>query len=254
MTNKCKKPVLWGKEHQGGWWICEDPLSRPSTPSTCLVYSYGLGADWSFDNAAEEFGCEVHGFDPTGPLWRTGMYGRGYENIDYSLSYPSEHKHFHNWGIGAADQVTYPANTIPQDWPGLGDPPMSFSNPEPWETRSIQFTMASLGHSNRTLSILKIDVEGAEWDALISFFGNEGMQARIHEGKHPQLLLEYHWDPMSTARNGRNAAVMESVLDLGYVPWKVERHKGSDCCLDVSYIWTPSLTSQEHLPSRHQKR
>ena len=52
--------------------------------------------------------------------------------------------------------------------------------------------------------------EGAEWDALISFFGNEGMQARIHEGKHQQLLLEYHWDPMSTARNGRNADVMKS--------------------------------------------
>ncbi|RYH23243.1 hypothetical protein EON65_18055 [archaeon] len=235
-ADKCKEPMLWGKEHQGGWWICKDPLTH-STNSNCLVYSYGLGkslplyhiyrceltiglclcvyfrigADWSFDNAAEEAGCEVHGFDPSGPLWRSvrmlclciyalelsyayvhayflthththiriqqpqphtitilhtssqppqGMYGRGYEDIDYSISYPSEHKHFHNWGIGAADQVTYPPHTIPQDWPGLGDPPMSFSNPEPWETRSVQFSIASLGHGNRTLSVLKIDVEG----------------------------------------------------------------------------------------------
>ena len=33
-----------------------------------LVYSYGLGADWSFDNHAETMGCQVHGFDPSGGL------------------------------------------------------------------------------------------------------------------------------------------------------------------------------------------
>ncbi|RYH23244.1 hypothetical protein EON65_18060 [archaeon] len=26
---------------------------------------------------------------------------------------------------------------------------------------------------------------------------------------------------------------IHSVLGLGYIPWRVERHKGSDCCLDV---------------------
>jgi hypothetical protein len=50
----------------------------------CVVYSYGLGADWSFDNTAEAWGCEVHGFDPSGLLWRQGMHGSDYSNIDYS--------------------------------------------------------------------------------------------------------------------------------------------------------------------------
>jgi hypothetical protein len=39
----------------------------------------------SFDNAAEEFGCEVHGFDPTGLLWRQGMHGKDYSGIDYAV-------------------------------------------------------------------------------------------------------------------------------------------------------------------------
>jgi hypothetical protein len=61
-STKCKKEALWGKEHGGGWTICLDNI--PS--QNCVVYSYGLGADWSFDNSAEDANCEVHGFDPTG--------------------------------------------------------------------------------------------------------------------------------------------------------------------------------------------
>jgi hypothetical protein len=88
------------------------------------------------------------------------MYGGGFQHIDYATLYPSKRKHFHNWGVGAADRVIYPANTVPQDWPGLGDPPMSFSNSEPWELRSIENTMMSLGHLDKHMSILKVDVEG----------------------------------------------------------------------------------------------
>eukprot|EP00981_Chlorochromonas_danica_P000723 scaffold156_cov173-Ochromonas_danica.AAC.11 len=255
----CGKPVLWGTDHQGGWYICQDQLTASSSTmsssssssrssAACLIYSYGLvihslggylilGADWSFDNAAEAFGCEVHGFDPSGPLWRQGMYGGGFQHIDYARVYPSKHKAFHNWGIGAADIAIYPPGTVPQDWPGLGDPPFSFSNPEPWEMRSVERTLTDLGHSNRTLSVLKIDVEGAEWDSLQAFLGSSNIRHRIAHGHFPQLLLEFHWDPESRARNGRNDKVLKMVAELGYVPWKVNRHKGSDCCLDVSYVW-----------------
>lgn len=60
----------------GGWYVCLDSLGSTGSQTTaglnrpCVVYSYGLGADWSFDKDAENFGCSVHGFDPTNNLVR----------------------------------------------------------------------------------------------------------------------------------------------------------------------------------------
>ena len=72
---KCTEPKLWGKDHQGGWYVCisSEAFNRENlisnTLNKCAVYSYGLGADWSFDQQAEIEGCEVcfnfslcHGF------------------------------------------------------------------------------------------------------------------------------------------------------------------------------------------------
>lgn len=47
-----------------------------------LIFSFLLFR--SFDDDAERFGCEVHGFDPTGLLWRQGMHGKDYSGIDYA--------------------------------------------------------------------------------------------------------------------------------------------------------------------------
>jgi hypothetical protein len=39
VEDACKSKALWGREHHGGWYICEDNL----TSKPCIVYSYGLG-------------------------------------------------------------------------------------------------------------------------------------------------------------------------------------------------------------------
>ena len=233
----CKSKRLFGREHNGGWFVCGDDLPSGSA-GRCVVYSYGLGADWSFDTAAEqEASCEVHGFDPSGLLWRQGMHGRDFSGIDYAAQYPSKLKTFHNWGLGVVDKALYPVGTVPQEWPGLGDPQLSKSNTEPWLLKSVERTMVELGHVATGLSILKIDTEGSEWDAVTAFLGSSRVVTLIQAGKIPQLLLEWHWDPDSTARNQRHAALMRKVEDLGYRPWYVNRHQGSECCLDVSYVW-----------------
>ena len=178
----CLRSQLWGKEHSGGWYICLDDLSHSSSSSSstsyfsgdCIVFSYGLGADWSFDQRAEEYGCQVHGFDPSGSLWRAGMHGEAYSHIDYVKQYPSKQKHFHPWGLGVLNKVIYPPGTIPQEWPGLGDPAFSQTNDEPWEMRSIEQTIKDL--SITKLSILKIDVEGAEWGALTATLESKFMR------------------------------------------------------------------------------
>jgi len=252
--------------------VCLSALAKES-PKKCVVYSFGLGADWSFDNAAERYGCEVHGFDPTGELWRAGMHGEAYSRIDYAEQYPSRLKHFHNWGLGAGDCVRYPPESIPQLWPGLGDPQLSRSNEREWEMRSVNRTMHDLGHRRdgererereSGVSILKIDVEGAEWDALnalvhamttssslspsLSSVVDKSRREREREkgvgvvvdippSSIRQLLVEWHWDPDSSLRNKRQYKLLKRIESLGYRPWHIEHHKGSDCCLDVSYVW-----------------
>ena len=239
--SSCKSKRLFGREHNGGWFVCGDDFPDSTKGEKCVIYSYGLGADWSFDTAAEkEAGCEVHGFDPSGLLWRQGMHGRDYSGIDYATQYPSKLKTFHNWGLGVVKKALYPVGTVPQEWPGLGDPQLSKSNSEPWLLKSIEQTMIELGHAYSGLTVLKVDTEGSEWDAIAAFFDSEKVVKMIKEGKIRQLLLEWHWDPDSTARNQRHAALMRKVEELGFKPWYVNRHEGSECCLDVSYVWRPS--------------
>jgi Methyltransferase FkbM domain len=136
-------------------------------------------------------------------------------------------------------KAVYPVGTIPQDWPGLGDPQLSKSNSEPWELRSIEQAIEDLGHGQKSkaLSVLKVDTEGSEWDAFAAMLASEGMVRSIAAGKIKQLLVEWHWDPDSRAKNGRHDGILRRLEVLGFKPWHISRHEGSDCCLDVSYIW-----------------
>lgn len=234
----CKTPLFWGNGGGGaGWTVCGDLLPSPSDSTNCVIYSYGLGADWSFDKIASlpPYNCHVHGFDPSDQNWREGMHGSAYSGINYQKQYPLPNmRTFHNWGLGSAPRAVYPKHAVPTEWPGLGDPALSKTNADAWEMRSVHQTMLDLNQTS--LSILKVDVEGSEWIAMSSMLSTMGEQ--LSNGAVKQLLVEWHWDPDSTARNGRNAAILDRVLKLGFVAWKVNRHVGSDCCLDVSYIWT----------------
>ncbi|VDI18203.1 Hypothetical predicted protein [Mytilus galloprovincialis] len=47
----------------GGWNVCHDKPYRPPVP--CLVYSFGINNDFSFDDfIVKTYGCDVHSFDP----------------------------------------------------------------------------------------------------------------------------------------------------------------------------------------------
>ncbi|XP_065583351.1 uncharacterized protein LOC136042325 isoform X3 [Artemia franciscana] len=44
--------------------LCFDKNVRP-LPGNCLIYSFGINSDWSYDADLAEYGCEVHSFDPS---------------------------------------------------------------------------------------------------------------------------------------------------------------------------------------------
>ncbi|XP_018012080.1 uncharacterized protein LOC108669285 [Hyalella azteca] len=44
--------------------VCLDDKVSP-TPGSCIVLSFGMGNEWSFEEAMAEYGCKVYAFDPT---------------------------------------------------------------------------------------------------------------------------------------------------------------------------------------------
>ena len=58
------KIIRMGHQGDGGWNICNEPRWKLEK-GKCLVYSYGINFDFSFDDAFAKFGCEVHAFDPS---------------------------------------------------------------------------------------------------------------------------------------------------------------------------------------------
>ena len=42
----CANATLFGRAHRGGWQICESTLKPAVKSGNCIVYSFGLGADW----------------------------------------------------------------------------------------------------------------------------------------------------------------------------------------------------------------
>lgn len=233
-SSKCKRPLFWGNGGGGaGWTICFDAL--PANTGECVVYSFGLGADWSFDIVASSppYSCTVHGFDPSDQNWRDGMHGNTYSQIDYKKQYPAPPRRIlHSWGLGSAPHAVYPKHAVPSEWPGLGDPPLSKTNSEPWEMRSVASSMEVLAH--KQLAVLKIDVEGSEWIAMSSLLST--MSDSLAAGDIQQLLVEWHWDPFSTLRDARNQDILKKLETLGFFPFHNHTHAGSSTCIDVSYI------------------
>ncbi|KAL5013565.1 hypothetical protein ScPMuIL_007835 [Solemya velum] len=123
----CRREVRIGKITDGGWEVCEDSQYKPQMP--CLVYSFGISTDFSFDDGIEErYGCEVHSFDPTinKPEHRRG------NNI-----------WFHPIGIGGVSEEHKRGPMMT-----LGDLRNKFN------------------HTNRKIDIIKMDVEFMEWSSL----------------------------------------------------------------------------------------
>ncbi|OWA52650.1 hypothetical protein BV898_17097 [Hypsibius exemplaris] len=113
----------------GQYAVCLDQLRPAIHSNSCLVYSFGISDDWSFDDEMHEFGCEVHSFDP-------------------SIGIPSQKRNrqhwFHNLGLTTSDASIEPN----------------------WTVASYSDIQRNLRHKNRMVSVLKMDVEGAEWAFL----------------------------------------------------------------------------------------
>jgi len=176
-----------------GWAMWPAPLRSDS-----VVYSFGVGDSVGWDlEMIRRFGVTVHAFDPTPASieWVSRQtlppqfvfHDYGLANFDGSLNfYPPRragNTHFsHVRRSGLFDRR-----------PAV-----------PGQVRRLSTIMNSLGH--RRIDVLKIDVEGAEFDALPDFL-TSGIQI-------DQLLVEIHYHfPSQSFRKG--LALIDQIKSIG---------------------------------------
>jgi len=165
-NSRCTNPERVGDSTgvDGGWWTCMELVPAIQ----CVVYSFGIRDNFSFDAEMVKRGCEVHGFDPSkaGEVSITGYNKLGAE--------------YNKFGIGGTNLI-YAPGTVPFEWPGIGY--LKDTNSEPWDLRTMDKIMKDLNHPS--VSVLKLDVEGSEWSAFPSILASDWKQ----------LLVELHFPP-----------------------------------------------------------
>ena len=117
-----------GKGIDGQKTVCMDPGVAPDVKN-CLVYSFGINNEWSFDKMFESFGCQVYAFDPSMDM-KDGDYT---DNI-----------HFQKTGLSGTDT----------DHDARG-----------WKMRTLDSIYKTLNHS-APIDYLKVDIESDEWNWL----------------------------------------------------------------------------------------
>lgn len=144
----CTRQIHLGNHQDGGYDLCENENVVPAKP--CVVYSFGVRTDFSFDEELSKwYGCVIHSFDPA-----NGMADHQHSPAVY----------FHSMGLWKADEVM---NTN-------------------WKMRTLNSIKNELGHQKANLAMMKIDIEGAEWDALPEMLKSGALKGV------KQLIMEFH--------------------------------------------------------------
>ena len=140
----------------GQYPVCLDPAVRliSSKEKRCIVYSFGINYDWSFDEAMEKYGCEVFAFDPS------------MNKTDYDHS---QHIHFYQIGLGDND---IDDNNVPDVWK--------------FKTLDSIYRMLVPRHGETIIDYLKIDIEYDEWEVLKQILKSEMLK------NVKQLTIEFH--------------------------------------------------------------
>jgi hypothetical protein len=126
-----------GKIGDGGKWIC-DPHKLRAKKKKCIIYSFGSAGESSFEeDAYENYGCEIHSFDPTLDA-----------DTQASLLKKAPKFFFHPWGIRAHGRKNKNKNFDSHDD----------------KYKSLKDIMKILGHDY--IDVLKVDIEGSEWNVF----------------------------------------------------------------------------------------
>jgi len=176
----------------GGWHIVPDGITPES-----VVYSFGVGEDISFDTAfIAMYGTTVHAFDPT-PKSLAWLRGQ---------TLPSRLV-VHDYGIAAFDgEITfYPPENDAHVSHSILARPATKDRAIHVPVKRLSTIMSDLGHTS--LDILKMDIEGAEYDVIDDMLSS-GIRPR-------QVLIEFH-HRFPNVGVAKTTAAIQKLRSAGY--------------------------------------
>ena len=204
---------IWYGNGYGGFYVCPELLNKNS-----IVYSFGIGFDITFDAMViENHDCHVFGFDPTP------------KSIQWVRSQTLPEKfHFYEYGIS---NTSGPVDFyLPKNREHVSGSIVIQENVNLQEKvtvimKSLTDIMNELGH--RHIDLLKLDIEGAEYEVLENV-----LEANI---PFTQLVVEYH-DRFFENGKQKTKQIIEELKKNGYEIFAV-----SDSFEEVSFITKKAL-------------
>ena len=166
--------------------VCLDRKVAPNAQN-CLVYSFGINNEWSFDEAMENYGCQVYAFDPS---------------MDIDDHNHTENIFFYNLGLGSKAEL----------------------DEDSWQMKTLLsiYQMLQNRHGKASIDYLKIDIEADEWSALPQIIQSgmlnnvRQMGVEIHLPKTNATLKNYR-NLAKIVRSLENDGMVR--FDSKYNPW-----------------------------------
>ncbi|XP_018023343.1 probable methyltransferase-like protein 24 [Hyalella azteca] len=200
---------IW--KNDGNYRVCLDEGVAP-TPGSCTVLSFGISNEWSFDDAMEEYGCDVYSFDPT---MSDPEHIRG------------KRVHFYPLGLGGVTQEV----TI------------GFSKCKVLTYRDI---LAKIGKTNSVIDYIKVDIEGYEVDFLENvLYDDQELLFRIKQigmELHPSIFItemsaakEKYWRLVHKLRSLGFTPIFGEPIPIWYLSLTYDG-KTESCCYEIVWI------------------
>jgi len=203
---KCAK--IWYGNDYGGFYIHPDILTKDS-----IVYSFGIGQDISFDlDVIKNHDCQVFGFDPTP------------KSIAWveEQNFPSNFQ-FEGIGIG---KVTEKAKfNLPKNDEFVSGSLYihDFVDKSNYiEVQLLSFQDITQRFKHKYIDIVKMDIEGAEYDAIDNILSSEV--------PIKQILLEIHERFFEDGKS-KTEKLLEKFQERGYRLFAI-----SDSYQELSFI------------------
>jgi len=201
-------PFSWYGTHYGGFYVNSKLIN-----SNSIIYSFGIGEDISFDlSLIEKHGCNVFGFDPTP------------KSIDW-INNQKIPENFHFYDYGLSNETGTIGFYLPKNVKHVSGSLIVNGNVNMNDTIHVpvkKFSDILLELNHDPIDLLKMDIEGTEYDVLEDILLTNVMIK--------QFAIEFHHRFIKRgARKTKKAIKLLSEYDYEVFAW-------ADSLEEISFI------------------